>query len=90
MRSDRPEKKYYAEVEVDGTPRRVYFGDAKMKDFTLHNPLEREERKRAYISRHKSREDWNDPTTPGFYARWILWNKPTIAASERDMKKRFF
>ena len=27
--------------------------------------------------------------TAGFWARWLLWNKPTIEVSYNDIKKRF-
>lgn len=89
-RSDKPEKKYYALFEGDsGREKKVYFGDAKMKDYTLHSPLEREARKRAYISRHRSNENWSDPESPGALSRWILWNKTSVSASVADYKRRF-
>ena len=92
-KSDKPDKKYYAElVSSAGNTIRVYFGDSSAKDYTSFNPLVREEHKRRYLIRHQSREDWgaSGRETPGFYARWILWNKPTIQASVADMKNRFF
>ena len=46
-------------------------------------------RKKLYIDRHKSKEDWNNPFTAGFWSRWILWNKKTILASIKDTEKRF-
>ena len=92
-KSDKPDKKFFVEVESQAGNRiRVYFGDAKSKDYTLYSPLEREEHKRRYIQRHSKTEDWTSSgrESAGFYARWILWNKPTVAASLRDMKARFF
>ena len=57
-----------------------------MSDYTQHkNP----ERNKLYENRHKSRENWNDPLTAGFYAKNILWNKPTITESVKDTNKRF-
>jgi len=44
-----------------------------MSDYTLHKDQERKER---YLQRHK-----NDPKTidsAGFWARDLLWNKPSI------------
>lgn len=89
-KSDKPEKKYYVELENDDRTKRVYFGDAHSNDYTLWNPLVREERKRLYIQRHKAREDWTDINTPGFWSRWILWNKTTVKASLKDTLLRFF
>jgi len=79
-------------IERDGREKTIHFGQSGAKDFTRHSALEREKRKQAYISRHKSNEDWTASgiDTPGFYAKHILWNKPTISASLADMKRRFF
>ena len=76
-------KKYTAYFS-DGT--HTNFGAAGMSDFTLHkNPL----RKKRYINRHKSRENWDKPKTAGALSRWVLWNKPSFRASVSDYKKRF-
>jgi hypothetical protein len=73
-KSDKPEKKYFVEIEGEsGRRKRIYFGDSSMKDYTTHNALEAESRKRAYLSRHKTTEDWSDPSTAGFWSRHILW-----------------
>ena len=88
-KSDNPEKKYMVVVERGNEKKTIHFGDASLKDYTLYNPLEREERKRLYMARHKIRENWSDPMTAGFWSRWILWNKPTVAASKADVAKRF-
>jgi len=86
-RSDKKQKKYY--VEITGTGKRnkkVYFGASGYSDFTIHKDPERKNR---YINRHEKRENWNDPSTSGFWSRWILWNKPTISASIFDTQKMF-
>ena len=81
--------KYVATFETDGREKNVKFGAKGMKDYTLFSPAEREERKRRYLTRHKAREDWGSPDTPGALSRWILWNKPSVSASLRDYKRRF-
>jgi hypothetical protein len=79
--------KYVAIIELDdGKTRTVRFGAAGMSDFTKHKD---EARKQRYLDRHSAREDWNDPTTAGFWSRWLLWNKPTITDSLQDLKRRF-
>lgn len=30
-----------------------------------------------------SRENWSDPSTAGFWSRWLLWSEPTLAAAAR-------
>ena len=89
-KSDRPGKKYKAVVEKDGRTHTIHFGDSSMKDYTLFSAEERAARKRAYISRHAAREDWNDPTTPGFWARHITWgDTPSVSENLKITKRRF-
>lgn len=37
------------------------------------------------------RENWTKSgiDTAGFWSRWVLWNKPTLAASVADTEHRF-
>ena len=65
--------------------RTIHFGAANYDDFTSHGD---EKRRANYLKRHAN-EDWTDETTAGCWARWLLWNKPTIAASIRDVNRRF-
>ena len=81
--SNKPDKKYDAIIDGKKT---ISFGQAGASDFTKHK---NEERKNRYIDRHKKNENWNDPTTAGFYSRWITWNKPTITESIKDTNRRF-
>jgi hypothetical protein len=48
-----------------------------------------EDKKKAYLARHKVNENWNDATSAGALSRWLLWNKPTLTASIADFRKRF-
>jgi hypothetical protein len=68
---------------------KVSFGDSNYEDFTQHKD---NKRKRNYISRHRSNEDWMASwfaNTAGFYSRYVLWNKDTIEASIDDLNKKF-
>jgi len=96
-KSPRVDKKYAAIIETDeGATVSVSFGAKKLvdgvyvpySDYTQHKD---EERKNRYLERHRDREDWTKTgiLTPGFWARWILWNKPTLRESVRDVVKRF-
>ena len=80
-KSSKDGKKY--DVVIDGK-KTVSFGTTGYFDFTKHKD---EDRKKNYIARHKPNQDWKDHTTAGFWAKNILWNKPTIEASVRDTKK---
>ena len=86
-KSSNPKKKYTA-IFYDGEKKKktVHFGASGYSDFLKHRD---EERKKRYIDRHKTRENWSDPMTAGALSRFILWNKPTLRASIADYKKRF-
>ena len=81
-----PTKKFDANLLVDGRHKTVPFGAAGYTDYTLSKDPKRKER---YLTRHKKREDWTDPTTPGFWSRWYLWNLPTRESSETQLRSRF-
>lgn len=87
--SDKPTKKYYILFTnpKTGREKRIYFGQAGASDMTQHKD---EERKTRYIARHRGMgEKWNDPTTPGFYALHLLWNKPSLSASIKDTNEKY-
>lgn len=89
-RSDNKDKKFMVVLETDtGSRRTIHFGDSHSKDYTLYSPLEREDRKKLYIQRHKVNEDWNDPLTAGFWSKHILWNLPTVTASLQATKRKY-
>ena len=82
--SSKPDKKF--EARIDGK-KSIHFGAKNMSDFTIHKDPERKER---YLQRHKGMgEDWSNPLTAGFYATNLLWNKPSLAESIRDINRRF-
>ncbi len=77
-KSDKPNKKYYI---ITNDNKKVY------SDFTIHKD---EERKLRYIKRHNN-ENWSKSgiNSAGFWSKHLLWNLPSITASNRDIKKRF-
>lgn len=80
--SSKPDKKF--DVRVLG--KTVSFGARGSSDFTLHgDPL----RKERYLKRHLKNEDWEDVLSAGFWSRWLLWNKPTLRESAKDLERRF-
>jgi hypothetical protein len=88
VKSPKPEKKLRAYFS-DGT--HTDFGAKGMQNYGgvgKERHLDKE-RKKRYLSRHRSRENWNSPKTPGSLSRWVLWNKDTLKKSIADYKKRF-
>jgi hypothetical protein len=87
--SPRDDKKLQVKLETDsGREKNIHIGAKGMDDFTKTKD---EEAKERYIDRHKAREDWrlSGLLTAGFWAKHLLWNKPTLQASIRDTKERF-
>lgn len=84
--SKNKDKKFTAYIYVDDKKiAKIHFGDSNYEDYTTHKD---KNRKRLYLARHKN-EDWNNYLKPGFWSRWILWNKKTISESIRDTAQRF-
>ena len=82
-KSKNKNKKYSAVIDGKKT---IHFGAVGYEDYSVHKDPERKQR---YIDRHKSREDWSDPTTAGFMSKNLLWNKPTLTESIKDTNNRF-
>ena len=85
-KSNRKDKKYVAIMDN----MKHHFGGAGYDDFTTVRPVD-PERKERYIQRHVKNEDWSfdGVHTSGFWAKHILWNKPTIQESIKDLEKRY-
>jgi hypothetical protein len=80
-------KKYdVMQQTATGSKKIASFGGKGYSDYTIHND---DVRKTNYIKRHCVNEDWDDLTKAGTWARYILWNKPTLQDSKKDMEKRF-
>ncbi len=83
VKSKKPNKKFDAVIDKTKT---ISFGAKGFSDYTIHKDDDRKDR---YIKRHKTNENWNDPTTAGFYAKHVLWNKPSMKESIADLNKKF-
>ena len=86
QKSTRKNKKFMMIFQNPKGKKTVHFGSRGSDDFTTTGD---EDKKKAYLARHKPREDWSNPMTAGALSRWILWNKPTIQESFLDYVKRF-
>ena len=77
----KPPKKWTATFP-DG--KKVSFGAAGYEDYTTSQDKEKQMR---YLARHKKNENWSDPHTAGFWSRWLLWSKPTMAEAIKETEK---
>tara|TARA_B100000787_G_scaffold28048_1_gene18468 strand:- start:226 stop:1962 length:1737 start_codon:yes stop_codon:yes gene_type:complete len=78
-------KKYEITFNKNGKVYVRKFGAFGASDYTKHKDKDRRER---YITRHKKDLKTNDPMRPGYLSMYILWNKPTVASSLSDYKRR--
>ena len=75
-------------LRPNGRKKTIHFGAKGMSDYTIHKDPERKQR---YINRHKKRENWNKSgiKTAGFWSLHLLWNKPSLSASIKDIENKF-
>ena len=79
--SSRVDKKYM--VTIDN--KTIHFGAAGMSDYTIHKD---DKRNANYVARPKTRENWQDITTAGFWSYWILRNKRAREESIDDLNSK--
>lgn len=82
--SKKATKKY--DITEVTTNNNISFGAKGYSDYTIHNDPKRKD---SYIKRHQANEDWDDLNKAGAWSRYLLWNKPTLEESIKDMQKRF-
>ena len=62
------------------------FGDNRYSDYTMHKDDDR----KNYLSRHgKEDHSAKNIKSAAFMSAHLLWGKPTLQASIRDVNKRF-
>jgi hypothetical protein len=85
LHNSKSKSKKYDVYEYNTLKKVISFGASEYSDYPTHKD---EARKEQYLKRHQ-KEDWNDLNKAGTWARFILWNKPTIRESILDMEHRF-
>jgi len=71
-------------VFPDGS--KVSFGAKGYQDYTQHKDADRMKR---YIARHKKNEDWSNIRTAGFWAKWLLWTKPSLSEAITNIESKY-
>ena len=90
-KSSRDDKRYMAIFTDDvGNKYTTHFGYANKNKtgdtFIDHND---DNKKKAWIARHKVRGDFLNYKSASSLSKHILWNKPTLTASINDYKSKF-
>ena len=75
--------------------RKIRFGAKGYKDYTIYYKEKGKEyadkKREAYIARHsKNSEKWGryGINTSGFYARWLLWEEPTVELAYKKLREK--
>ena len=90
-KSIKPDKKIMIKFINPNTKREntIHFGQAGADDYTItKNPIQKD----RYILRHSGMgEDWEKSGiySAGFWSRYLLWNKPSIIESIKDIENKF-
>jgi len=75
------------EDKKTGKTKTTHFGAVGYTDYTISKD---EDKRKLYLARHKSREDWNDYTSAGSLSKHILWGPTTsIEKNIIAFKKKF-
>ena len=87
-KSDRIDKRLKA-VFLDEDKKEIittHFGLKNGRTYIDHND---EDKREAYIARHKVREDFDNYITAGSLARYIFWEKKTLKGAIDNYRKKF-
>jgi len=83
--SPKPDKKYVATIS-NGRTKQIHFGS---KGSTTFVNGASNEKKQAYISRHKVNENWSS-VNPGSLSRFILWGSSrNMSSNIKTYKNKF-
>lgn len=66
----------------------IHFGSDVGKTFLEHKSIPK---KKAWEARHKTGnpEAWRDKSSPLWWSRKLLWNKPTLSESIKNIRKKY-
>ena len=87
-KSSNPKKKLMA-VFSDDSGKKIkttHFGASSSSDYTLHGD---EKRKRNYLQRHRTAENWQDYKSAGSLSRYVLWELKSKSSAIKAYKRRF-
>ena len=77
--------KYNKRLKADFGNKTVHFGAKGGSTFVDHKDPKT---KANWEARHKVRENWKDYDSAGALSKHVLWNKPSLTASIRDLNAR--
>ena len=77
--------KYDKRLKADFGNKTVHFGAKGGSTFVDHKDTKT---KANWEARHKVRENWKDYDSAGALSKHVLWNKPSLTTSIRDLNAR--
>ena len=80
--SNKPNKKYTIVIYNNGRKKSIHFGSKSIEDYTQHRS---KNKKAKYLEKHQEN---TNPYSVAFWNQHLLWNKPSIDESIKDIKKK--
>jgi hypothetical protein len=74
-------------IMEDGKTKRKKFGQYQSGGTFFDGATE--EKKNAYLARHRARENWDDIMSAGALSRWILWQDTNRSKLEKLINRKF-
>ena len=87
IRDNDGEKRLKAEIKYkNGKTITVNFGMKNSKGTFADGATD--DKREAYLKRHRVRENWRDIRTAGYWSRWILWERRENADIKKLLKEK--
>jgi len=84
QKSTRKDRRYMVQLQTPGK-HTIHFGSPFYENYTIHKDPKRRD---LYLARHKKGENWEDPTTPAFWSRHLLWEEPSMGDAIKALERR--
>jgi hypothetical protein len=87
-KSDRPDKRLKA-IFLDKDKNKVHTTHFGLKNGKTYIDHQDNDKRLAYLARHRPREDWDNFITSGSLARFVLWEKTSLIGGINNYRKIF-
>ncbi len=77
--------KRYKYTIITNQGKKISFGASGYEHYT-EGHLD-PERKQRYLNRHKTKENWNNPNTAGYWSAKYLWSYPTYKEAYQKIRQ---
>jgi Family of unknown function (DUF5754) len=87
-KSDRPDKRLKA-IFLDKDKNKVHTTHFGLKNGKTYIDHQDNDKRLAYLARHRPREDWSNFITSGSLSRYVLWSHTSLDKAKRYYAVKF-